>query len=81
MKAARAELLKLKGYYGICGRLPWTDAGYALRAYINRQLGVHAFLEDWLREHRPNLPRTAAARRKYRLQWIDWMIASLEGKV
>jgi len=88
LQEARRQLAKNPADYwdGICSCLPSTDAGYAMRAYISSALGSHGWLGGWLRINRPELQITphvyADIKRlkKYRLQWIDWMIACLEGK-
>ncbi len=55
-----------------------SNAYYELKAYITRGLGSSLWLSGWLRKHRPDLPRTKKDMLRYRLQWIDWMIACLE---
>lgn len=52
--------------------------GRNLRNYIGRQLDYNVWLTDWLKER--GLPYGLEAVRSARLQWLDWMIASLEGK-
>ena len=48
-----------------------------LTFYFSKQLGNYAWLSGWLSHHRSKYPSNAALR-KARLQWIDWLIASLE---
>jgi hypothetical protein len=51
-----------------------------MQRYISRELsGSRMTLMGWLQTNRPLLDRSPEGMRAYRLQWIDWMIASLEG--
>ncbi len=82
LKDAR-HVLENKSYNyagGVCAYLPYTDAGMYLRRYITKQLGGCIFLTSWIAQNRPQFLITPSAMKKHRLQWIDWMIASLEGK-
>lgn len=56
-------------------------AGDQLAEYIGEQVTApfqSQYLENWLSVHRPHLPRTPKRMLSYRLQWLDWMINSLE---
>jgi hypothetical protein len=51
-----------------------------LTDYISKALGRHAYYQDWVKTNnkRLNLELDADSLRKYRLQWIDWMLCCLE---
>ena len=58
-----------------------------LYKHINKLLGTHSCLEDWLEEHRPGLIQTGDDYtdtvdqvQKIRHQWINYMIAEFEAK-
>lgn len=86
LKAAKKKLETFSIYssLGICCALLYVghgenyDVSFTLRKYVARELGEHAYLTEWLRAK--NLPCDAHSVRKARIAWIDWMIASLEGK-
>lgn len=52
-----------------------------LTRYISGALGRHSWLGTWLGENRPDYKLTEKSIRQARLDWIDWMIASLKGEV
>ncbi len=88
LKAARTELTRTSQPFGICGALYRTELRLGLPArcpyslwlqhYIKRQLAPHNFLEEWLSAKQPRVKQTLADMKAYRLQWIDWMIDSIE---
>lgn len=64
-------------------------AAQELERYVTKQLEQgnpnpvnepRPTLGFWVRDCRPDLPNDEDTLREYRLQWIDWMIACLEGK-
>jgi hypothetical protein len=75
-------------YPGICSAIfssynCWHErhldaAGMALTDYISESLGNRAaYLGQWLSVDRPQLSRSDKNMKKYRLQWIDWMLSCL----
>lgn len=80
LEHVRKKLVAGKANYftGLCGGIPYTTAGDYLRAYIRKQLGKHTYLSGWLQVERPSLLRSAKNMKKYRIQWIDWMIDGLK---
>lgn len=50
-----------------------------LRAYVQRSLRGEDSLEYWIKEYRPKL-KWPCDFRGIRVQWVQWMIDSLEGK-
>jgi hypothetical protein len=54
------------------------EARRQLSEYVMNALGNHAYLKCWLRAKRRKTDDEFV--RSARLAWIDWMIASLEGK-
>lgn len=75
------ELAPIWSSLGICGALPPSNpATPHLRQYISYALKGKSYLSGWLFKYMPDLPLDRESMRKYRLQWIDWMIACLEGK-
>jgi hypothetical protein len=87
LKRARA-MIKTGYYGGICSALTFcysfdemakfSLAAYELRKYIGAKLGSSVYLESWLERKKPNLDRSDSNMKKYRLQWIDWMIVCLQ---
>lgn len=60
----------------------YESAKCELTDYILLLVGKDASgYENWLRRAMPDLPRDEVSMRQYRIQWIDWMIASLNGLV
>ena len=67
-------------------------AANALMTYLNKVLrqdlkqciskyGYDSFtLDEWLEYWRPHLSTDPESMQRYRLQWIDWMIAQLKEK-
>jgi hypothetical protein len=51
---------------------------HELRLYIQNALGNYTWLNGWLDHHKMSTSDYDV--RQARLLWIDWMIASLEGK-
>jgi hypothetical protein len=49
-----------------------------LSSYISRQLGKCAYFDEWLEENRKSLAQDKESVKKYRLQWIDYMISCLQ---
>lgn len=69
-----------------------TDGNFkaylCLKQYIKHSIEYQYTFEDWLERHHPELFKKWLNENtlfentlKCRLAWIDWMIASLEGKV
>ena len=65
-------------YYGIYGFYGY-DVVRELKSYISNQLGDCTTLDEWIknRSRYKNLNQSLKAMRKYRLQWIDWMLSCL----
>lgn len=92
LKSAKKTLkaLTLNNVVGICYSLdydyPYTlkwfvcsteyMAAESISKYIQYSLKRFAYLGDWMRSK--NFDSSPASVRKARLQWIDWMIASLK---
>lgn len=68
---------------GICGRLSYFNpATEYLQRYITHQLGNRScYLDEWLKEYRPELKVDKVSMQKYRLQWIRWMIKGLQDEI
>lgn len=54
------------------------EAGRDLKAYIMRVLKGNFYLDQWMRKQ--GIKTSDKSVRSARSAWIDWMIASLEGK-
>lgn len=75
-------------YPGLCSAINssyhWLDEEHLEKAanqlvdYISKSLKSNTYLYYWLHWNRPNLLTDGSKMKKYRLQWLDWMIACLE---
>lgn len=65
------------GWTGYHFNDPLREAKGSLRNYIAKVLAP-CELTSWLRCKKKKWDTSGAAMRQHRLQWIDWMIASLE---
>jgi len=80
LKEARIKI-QMGHNRGICAAVSDDNYGFKctqIKSYISHALAGHNWLDDWVRYNRPNLPRDSKSMRKYRLQWIDWMIEQYE---
>jgi hypothetical protein len=86
LQRARKKI-KSGEFRGICAAIYWSYylteeskyrlAANNLRDYISKRLGNYVYLDQWLERDQPELSRNANSMKRYRLQWIDWMLSCL----